>query len=142
MCSISPVYKLIKQARTALSIALNRSHLLYIGNDPDLSKSTSSLLRAAGYRVRATNPAHAEEAVRDGRYCGVLLCATLSSDETNFVVDAVQQSQPEVPIISVQVGLLGDGPHPASSAVIDAIQGPQAFVGAVKSVALVRQRAS
>jgi len=118
---------------------LNRSYLLYIGNDALLSKSSATLLRDAGYKVKATNPAHVVEAMREHRYAGVILCATLSGEETNFIVEAVRQCQPEVPLISVQVGLLGEGPHPSSSVVIDALQGPQAFVGAVRSVTLARQ---
>jgi hypothetical protein len=117
----------------------SKAHLLYIGNDPLLSKSSAALLRDAGYKVRATNPSHVQEAAREHRYSGVILCPTLSGLEMNDIVEAVRQCQPEVPIISVQVGLLGDGPHPSSSVVVDALQGPQAFIGAVRSVTFVRQ---
>ena len=117
----------------------NRAHLLYIGNDPLLNKSSAALLRGAGYKVRATNPSHIAEATHEYRYAGVILCATLSGQECTHVIEAVRLRQPEVPIISVQVGLLGDGPHPLSSIVVDALQGPAAFVGAVKSVTLARQ---
>lgn len=116
----------------------NRAHLLYIGNDPLLSKSSAALLRAAGFKVRATNPSHAMEAVHEHKFAGVILCATLCGEECALVVEAVRQTQPEVPIISVQVGLLGDGPHPLSSIVVDALQGPAAFIGAVKSVTVAR----
>ena len=117
---------------------VNRTHLLYIGNEQLLNKSSAALLRGAGYKVRATNPSHMMEAVHEHRYAGVILCATLSREEAGQVVDAVRQIQPEVPIISMQVGLLGDGPHPLSSIVVDALQGPAAFLGAVKSVTVVR----
>jgi len=121
----------------------NRSNLLYIGNDPTLSKASSALLRSAGYKVRTTNPSHAAEAIREGRYSAVILCATLSAEEMNLVVHALQAGQADVPIICVQVGMLGEGPHPACSLVIDAMQGPNAFVGGVRSITTtVRQRAS
>lgn len=116
-----------------------RSHLLYVGNDPLLNKSSAALLRGAGYKVRATNPSRITEAIHEHRYAGVILCATLSGDESAQTVEAVRQTQPEVPIISVQVGLLGDGPHPLSSIVVDALQGPAAFIGAVRSVTVARQ---
>lgn len=122
--------------------ATARSQLLYIGNDPLLSKASSALLRTAGFRVKSTNPLHVIEAARDCRYCAAILCATLSAEEMNAAVRAIELSQPDTPIICVQVGLLGDGPHPSSSVVVDAMQGPLAFIGAVKSVALLRQRAS
>lgn len=115
-----------------------RAHLLYIGNDPLLNKSSAALLRGAGYKVRATNPVHLMEAVQEHRYAGVVLCATLSGEESALVVETVRHTQPEVPIISVQVGLLGDGPHPLSSVVVDALQGPSAFIGAVRSVTVAR----
>ncbi len=116
----------------------NKSHLLYIGNDPLLSKSSAALLRGAGFKVRVTSPSHLLEAAHEHRYAGVILCATLSGEESAQIVETVRHSQPDMPIISVQVGLLGDGPHPLSSVVVDALQGPAAFIGAVKSVTLAR----
>jgi len=125
-----------------VSTLTTRSQFLYIGNDPLLSKASSDLLRTAGYKVRATNPSHVGDAVREHRYLAVILCATLSAEEMNTIVDAVQQSQPEIPIISIQVGQLGDGPHPASAVVVDALLGPQAFLAAVHSVTVVRRKIS
>ena len=124
-----------------MSILLTRSQFLYIGNDPLLTKASTSLLRTAGYRVRSTSPSHVGDACRDHRYCAVILCATVSGEEANSIVEAIRLSQPEVPIISIQVGMLGDGPHPSSAVVVDALQGPQAFLAAVKSVAPLRQGA-
>ena len=120
----------------------SKSQLLYIGNDPDLSKASAALLRSAGYKVRSTNPSHAGEALRESRYSAVILCATLSSEEADHIVEAVRYGHQDVPIVTVQVGMLGNLPHPASSVVVDALQGPHAFVGAIKSATLVRQKAS
>jgi DNA-binding NtrC family response regulator len=125
-----------------VAATFTRSQLLYIGNDPELSKVSSALLRSAGYRVRATNPLHVLEALSQTRFGAIILCATLSSNDVNLIVDLVKQRQPELPIVSIQVGLLGDGPHPASSIVIDALQGPLAFVGAIKAVAVAHPKAS
>jgi hypothetical protein len=113
--------------------------LLYIGNDPELSKASVTVLRAAGHKVRATNPLHANEALHRIRYGAVILCATLSAEEVDFVVRLVKQAQPEPPIVSLQVGMLGELPHPASSLVVDALLGPHAFVGAIHSLAVARK---
>jgi DNA-binding NtrC family response regulator len=118
-----------------------RSQLLYIGNDPELSKAGSNLLRSAGYKVRSTNPQHVAEALSRARFGAIILCATLSAEDVNLIVRLVKQAQSEVPIVSMQVGLLGDSPHPASSIVVDALQGPQAFVGAVRSVTAFHPKA-
>jgi len=117
-----------------------RSQVLYIGNDPLLSKATSALLRGVGYRVRSTNPQRAAEAARDNRYTVVILCATLSNEETEAAVETLQRAQPEIPIVSIHVGLLGDGPHPASTVVVDALRGPQALISAVDSVVQIKAR--
>src|SRR3954465_3435498 len=107
-----------------------RGQLLYIGNEALLTKASSALLRTAGYRVRATTPLHAAEAAREAHYAAVVLCATLSITEMDQIVRTVEACQPGIPIISVHVGLLGDGPHPSSSAVVDALNGPNALIGA------------
>jgi DNA-binding NtrC family response regulator len=119
-----------------------RARLLYIGNEPLLNKASSALLRTAGYKVRVTTPFHANEAARESHYSAVVLCATLSTEEMNNVVEAMERSQPGVPIVSIHVGLLGDGPHPSSSAVVDALNGPNALIVAVQSVIKYRQQAS
>lgn len=119
-----------------------RPQLLYIGNDPLLSKSSGALLRAAGYKVRSTNPFYVNEALREHQYAAILLCPTLSNEETNAVVKTIKVTQADVPIISIHVGMLGDIPHPASALVIDALQGPHAFVGGVRSITFVRQKVS
>ena len=99
-----------------------------------LSKATTALLRGVGYRVRSTNPLHAAEAARDSRYTAVILCATLSNEETEQAVAALQETHRGIPIVSIHVGLLGDAPHPASSVVVDALRGPQELISAVTSV--------
>ena len=111
-----------------------KSQVLFIGNDPLLSKATTTLLRGVGYRVRSTTPRHAAEAARQTRYMAVVLCATLSNEEMDGAVSVIQKMQPDVPIVSIHVGLLGDGPHPASSVVVDALCGPNALIAAVDSV--------
>jgi DNA-binding NtrC family response regulator len=115
-----------------------RSKVLFIGNDPLLSKATTALLRGVGYRVRSTNPLHAADAARDKRYTAVILCATLSKEETEQAVMALQEMQPGIPIVSIHVGLLGDAPHPASSVVVDASRGPRELISAVDSVSSQR----
>ena len=121
-----------------MNSAYSKVQVLIIGNDPMLSKATTALLRGVGYRVRSTNPLHAAEAARDGRYTAVILCATLSNEETEETVRAIRHSQPYIPIVSIHVGLLGDAPHPASSVVVDALRGRQALITAVNSVTPLR----
>jgi hypothetical protein len=82
------------------------------------------------------------EALNHTRYSAIILCATLSSQDVNVIVELAKRLQPEMPIVSLQVGLLGDVPHPASSVVVDALQGPRAFLGAVESVTVFRPKAS
>jgi CheY-like chemotaxis protein len=120
----------------------SKSQILYIGNEPTLSKASSALLRGAGYQVRTTSPSHAAEVVREGHFSVVVFCATLSLDEMESVVTLLGEGEQVVPIVSVQVGHLGDGPHPASSKVVDAMQGPEALVGAVQSLTRPHQKAS
>jgi DNA-binding NtrC family response regulator len=119
-----------------------RFQLLYVGNEPLLSKASSALLRTAGHKVRVTTPLHATEAIRGHVFSAIVLCATLSCEDTNLVVKAVEATQPGVPIVSVHVGLLGDAPHPASSVVVDALNGPSALIGAIDAVTRYRQQAS
>ncbi|MGZ4788569.1 MAG: hypothetical protein ACXVZX_08605 [Terriglobales bacterium] len=58
------------------------------------------------------------------------------------IAEMVESQQPGVPIISMRVGLLGDEPYPTSAAVVDALQGPQALIGAVRSVTIPAPKAS
>ncbi len=127
---------------TTMRVASSKSQLLYIGNEPLLSKATSALLRSAGYRVRSTSPSHIAEAVREGGFSVVILCATLSTCDSDLVVEVLERASVRVPIVSVQVGLLGDQPHPSSSLIVNALQGPEALVGAIHSVTRMRQQAS
>jgi len=119
----------------------NKSQLLYVGNEPDLSKASAMLLKEAGFRVRLSNPFHAADAIREGRYGAIIFCATLSFAEMEQIVELAEAEQPGVPIVSLRVGLLGDAP-PTSTAVVNALNGPQALISAVRSVTLVAQRAS
>lgn len=123
-----------------MNSASPRAQVLHIGNDPLLSKTTSALLRGAGYRVRSTNPRRVAEAARDSRYTALILCATLSNEETDAAVSEIHKTQPDIPIVSIHVGLLGDAPHPASSIVVDALHGPQELILALDSVAQAKLR--
>ncbi len=116
--------------------------VLYVGNDHDLSKASAALLKRAGYRTRTTNPLNAAGLIRDLKVSAIVLCATLSRQETDEVVEAAENLQPGVPIVSVHLGLLGDGPHPASSVVVDALQGPEALLHALEMVTRMAARAS
>jgi len=109
--------------------------VLFVGNEPMLSKASAELLKRAGYKVRTTNPVHAASAVRELTYAAVVLCATLESDEAEEIVRAVSTFRPGTPIVSIHLGLLGDGPNPGSSIVVDALNGPQALIQAVDAVA-------
>jgi len=124
-----------------MRLASYRPEILYIGNEPMLSKASSSLLRTAGYRVRTTCPAHMAEAVRGGQYSAVILCATLTTQESEAVVGKLEEANLRIPIVSLQVGSLGDAPHPSSTAIVDALRGPKALVGAVQSVTQQRRKA-
>ena len=115
--------------------ASTRVHLLYVGNEPMLSKASAELLKRAGYRVRTTNPVHADHTLRDERFGVVILCATLSGEEAEQIVETALGAQPATPIVSVHLGLLGDTPHPRSTVVVDALNGPDALVNAVDTVA-------
>jgi hypothetical protein len=117
-----------------------KSQLLYIGNEPMLNKASAELLKRVGFKVRTTNPLHAVNAVRELNYVAVVLCATLSSDEAEKIVQAVIQLQPGTPIVSVHLGLLGDAPNPGSAIVVDALNGPQALISAVEEAARVQAR--
>jgi hypothetical protein len=111
-----------------------RPQLLYVGNEALLSKATAELLKRAGYRVRTTSPVNADQILRNDRFGVVVLCATLSSDEADRVVETTLGAQPETPIVSVHLGLLGDSPNPRSTVVVDALNGPDALVNAVDAV--------
>src|SRR4051812_39405858 len=116
--------------------------VLYVGTDPDLSKASAALLKKVGYRVRTTTPLNAASVMRDVKVSAVILCATLSRQEADDAVDYAANLQMGVPIVSVHLGLLGDGPHPGSSVVVDALQGPNALVQALESVTRMAARAS
>lgn len=105
-----------------------------------LSKASAELLKRVGYKVRTTNPLHALNAIREGSYAAVVLCATLSWDEAETIVQAVTSLQPSSPIVSVHLGLLGDSPNPGSAIVVDALNGPQALISAVEAVARTQTR--
>jgi DNA-binding NtrC family response regulator len=122
----------------AMNINTRKSQLLYIGNEPMLNKASAELLKRVGYKVRTTSPRHAVNAIHEAQYVAVVLCATLSSQETEAIVQAVTQLQPEAPIVSIHLGLLGDAPNPSSSIVVDALNGPQALISAVEAVARVQ----
>jgi hypothetical protein len=105
-----------------------------------LSKASAELLKRVGYKVRTTNPLHARNAIREGSYAAVVLCATLSCDEAETIVQTVTSLQPDSPIVSVHLGLLGDSPNPGSAIIVDALHGPQALITAVESVARTQPR--
>jgi len=116
--------------------------ILYVGNDAELSKASSALLKKVGFRVRTTNPLNVASVIRDVKVSAVILCATLSREDADEAVDYALSLQPGVPIVSVHLGLLGDGPHPASSVVVDALQGPAALLGALEAVTGMAAKAS
>ncbi len=122
------------------NIASSRVQLLYVGNEALLSKATAELLKGAGYKVRTTKPLHADHTLRDDKFAVIILCATLSSDEAAQVVETASESQPETPIVSVHLGLLGDAPNPKSTIVVDALNGPDALVNAVNAVTRTSKR--
>jgi CheY-like chemotaxis protein len=111
-----------------------KTQVLYVGNDAMLSKATAELLKRTGYRVRVTSPLHAVHTIREGSFAAVILCATLSSEEAEQIVQTVALSQHPSPVVSVHLGLLGDGPNPGSSIVVDALSGPEALISAVDMV--------
>ena len=111
-----------------------QSTVLFVSNDLMLCKASSSVLRTAGYRVRATTPVHVAEAMHQNRYAAAVLCATLTQQDSEQVVEKIQREQPEIPLLTLRVGLLGEAPHPASAFVVDMLRGAQALVVAVQSV--------
>ena len=102
-----------------------------------LSKATAEVLKRAGYKVRTTSPTHAHHTLRDDNFAAIILCATLTGDESNEIVETAMEVQPATPIVSVHLGLLGDAPNPSSAVVVDALHGPDALVNAVHSVTRV-----
>ena len=118
----------------------SRVPLLYVGNEALLSKATAEVLKRVGYKVRTTSPMHADHTLRDDKFGVIILCATLSGGEADRIVETALSSQPETPIISVHLGLLGDSPHPRSTIVVDALNGPDALVNAVDTVARTSRR--
>jgi|SRR5690349_19664634 len=107
--------------------------VLYVGNDPLLSKSTCGLLRANGFGARTCLPANIRLMLRNVKFQAVVLCATIAAEEADQVVEVLSEEQPQTPIVSIHVGLLGDTPHPASTYVVDALAGPNALISAMKS---------
>ena len=124
-----------------MNMGIRKSQLLYLGNEPMLNKASAELLKRAGYKVRTTNSSHALNAILEGRYLAVVLCATLSRQETEAIVQAISEIQPEAPIVSIHLGHLGDAPHPGSSVVVDALNGPEALISALEAVTRESQRA-
>src|SRR5262249_29645835 len=118
-----------------------KSQLLFVGNEPMLSKASAELLKRVGYKVRTTSPVHALHALRDIRFAAVILCATLSGDEAEAVIHSLNGFHTGVPVVSIHLGLLGDAPNPSSSIIVDALNGPEALVGAVESVTRSQARA-
>lgn len=116
--------------------------VLFVGNDPMLSKATAEVLKSAGFKVRTTNPRNIGHVIAAGGYIAVVLCATLESAEATQAIEAAERRQPGVPIVSVRLGLLGDGPPPEASVIVDALNGPEALVQAVRSVTTQRKAAS
>lgn len=108
-----------------------RQQVLYVGNEPLLSKATAELLKRSGYKVRTTNPTHATAVLRDDKFSVIILCATLSRHETDEIVESASHTQPGTPVVSVHLGLLGDEPNPRSTVVVDALRGPDELVNAV-----------
>jgi uncharacterized protein with ACT and thioredoxin-like domain len=111
-----------------------KPQVLYVGNEPSLSKASCELLRSVGYESRACLPRNVAMLLKNVRANVVVLCATINGQESDEIVEAVAELQPGIPVISVHVGLLGDSPHPGSSAIVDALAGPNALLFAVKSV--------
>ena len=84
---------------------------------------------------------HVLNALHEGRYAAVVMCATLTCEEAEAVVCALTTLAPETPIVSIHLGLLGDAPNPRSSMVVDALNGPQELIRAVDAVARTQQHA-
>jgi DNA-binding NtrC family response regulator len=116
-----------------MPIANRISQILYVGNEPALSKVIAALLKRVGFKVRMASLGNAMQAIQSERFAVIILCATLASDEAEGIVRMVEQRQPGTPIVSVHLGLLGDAPNPASSVVVDALKGPDALIAAVQS---------
>ncbi len=111
-----------------------KSQLLFVGNEPLLSKATGELLRAAGYAVRECLPRSFALPVNNLHLDAVILCATITADEAEDIVLALNAHQLGVPIVSLHVGLLGDTPHRASAMVVDAVAGPTALINALRAI--------
>lgn len=124
-----------------LSMRAARRTVLYVGNDPLLSKSTCGLLRTNGYGARTCMPGNVRLMLRNTEVHVLVLCATMSSEESDQVVATVFEERPNVPIVSIHVGLLGDRPHPASTYVVDALAGPNALIAAMQSATALRRAA-
>lgn len=122
---------LLVRERHMGNTGVRRPQVLYVGNEPLLSKATSELLKRSGYKVRTSNPVHAGTILRDEKFSAVILCATLSGAEADELVDLAFRNQPETSIVSVHLGLLGDAPNPRSTVVVDALKGPDELVNAV-----------
>jgi len=71
--------------------------------------------------------------LRNVKFQAVVLCATIAAEQADQVVEVLSEEQPQTPIVSIHVGLLGDTPHPASTYVVDALAGPNALISAMKS---------
>jgi hypothetical protein len=112
----------------------NGRHLLYVGNEPSLSKTAAALLKRAGYTVKALYPVNVELCVEESNFAAVILCATLSEQEAADTVALTERAKPGLPIVSIHLGTLGDRPHPSSTVLVDARHGSQALIQAVDSL--------
>ncbi len=99
------------------------------------------MFRTNGYSARTCIPGNIRIMIRNAEFHAVVLCATISSDEADRVLESVFEERPHTPIISIHVGLLGDTPHPASTYIVDALAGPNALIAAMQ-LALSQQHAS
>ena len=126
----------------ALSHYAAKPQILYIGNEPDLSKATCAVLKRGGYRVRTTNPRHICTVLSDCKFGAIILCATLSSEETEMIVDHVQTQQQDVAIVSLHLGSLGDEPNARSTAIIDVLEGPDVLLHSIESLSADQRRPS
>ncbi len=110
-----------------------KPQILYVGNEPLLSRASAELLKGVGYRVRTTTPVNAANVFREGTFAAVILCATLSGHEAEELAAIVEEEVLRPPIISIHLGLLGDAPYSGSSIVVDALNGPEALINAVSA---------
>ncbi|HWR17357.1 MAG TPA: hypothetical protein VN577_21180 [Terriglobales bacterium] len=106
----------------------SNSSILYVGCDTELNKAYCALLRHAGYDAHSSSPGHAASAIAHGDIDALILCATVTQEESLGILKTLSARAGGIPVIRLHFGYLGSGPQPSATATIDMLQGPETLL--------------